>query len=141
MEFQKISVPSPPQHTEGNENSEGRGLESTETEVNINQLLDEVFVISGTMWSSRKYPYPPPPPQHTEGNENSEGRGGGGGGSESFLGGLRVRLMSKQTVIFLLIGVPKQKLMFSSMIFYWRSAECLFHGLYDSLCNPIVVGL
>ena len=29
MEFQKISVPSPPppQHTEGNENSEGRGGE------------------------------------------------------------------------------------------------------------------
>ena len=83
---------------------------------------------------------PPPPPQHTEGNENSEGRGGEGGPS-LFWGGLRVRLMSKQTVIFLLIGVPKQKLMFSSMIFHWRSAECLFHGLYDSLCNPIVVGL
>ena len=84
---------------------------------------------------------PHPPPQHTEGNENSEGRGGGEGGPSLFWGGLRVRLMSKQTVIFLLIGVPKQKLMFSSMIFHWRSAECLFHGLYDSLCNPIVVGL
>ena len=85
---------------------------------------------------------PSPPLQHTEDNENSEGRGGGGrGGLSLFFGGLRVRLMNKQTVILLLIGVPKQKLMFSSMIFYWRSAECLFHGLYDSLCNPIIVGL
>ena len=141
MEFQKISVPSPPQHTEDNENSEGRGLESTETEVNINQLLDEVFVISGTMWSSRKYPYPPPPPALTHGGQRKFRGKGGGRRVRVFFGGLRVRLMSKQTVIFLLIGVPKQKLMFSSMIFYWRSAECLFHGLYDSLCNPIVVGL
>ena len=86
-------------------------------------------------------PPPHPPPQHTEGNENSEGRGGEGGPSLFLGGGLRVRLMTKQTVIFLLIGVPKQKLMFSSMIFHWRSAECLLHGLYDSLCNPIVVGL
>ena len=44
-------------------------------------------------------------------------------------------------LLLLLIGVPKQTLMFSSMIFYWRSAECFFHGLHDSLCNPIVVGL
>ena len=101
-------------------------------------------------------PSTPPPAQHTEGNENSEGRGGGnqketifegvevGWPLESFFfwgGGVRVRLMSKQTVILLLIGVPKQTLMFSSMIFYWRSAECFFHGLHDSLCNPIVVGL
>ena len=83
----------------------------------------------------------PSPPAPTHGRQRKFRGKGGGRGSESFLGGLRVRLMSKQIVIFLLIGVPKQKLMFSSMIFYWRSAECLFHGLYDSLCNPIVVGL
>ena len=74
-------------------------------------------------------------------------RGGGSGvASRVFLGGgggrgLRVRLMSKQTVILLLIGVPKQTLIFSSMMFYWRSAECFFYGLHDGLCNPIVVGL
>ena len=121
-------------------------------------MLNEVFVISRTMWSSRKYPYPSPP-QQTEGNENSEERAGGGskrrqfsrgwkwgGLSSLFWGGgegrgLRVRLMSKQTVILLLIGVPKQTLIFSSMMFYWRSAECFFYGLHDGLCNPIVVGL
>ena len=111
MEFQKISVPSPPQHTEGNENSEGRGLESTETEVNINQLLDEVFVISGTMWSSRKYPYPPPPPQHTEGNENSEGRGGGVvGGSESFLGGAPSKIDEQTNSYFSVNRCSKAKI-------------------------------
>ena len=84
---------------------------------------------------------PPPRPRPNTRGATKIQREGGKGGSESFLGGLRVRLMSKQTVILLLIGVPKQKLMFSSMIFYWRSAECSFHGLQDSLCNPIVVGL
>ena len=84
----------------------------------------------------------PPPPAPTHGGQRKfRGKGGGRGGLSLFFGGLRVRLMNKQTVILLLIGVPKQKLMFSSMIFYWRSAECLFHGLYDSLCNPIIVGL
>ena len=60
--------------------------------------------------------------------------------SRVFFRGLRVRWMSKQSVILPLIGVSKQKLLFSSMIFYLRSAECLFHSLHDSLCNTIVVG-
>ena len=109
MEFQKISVPSPPQHTEGNENSEGRGLESTETEVNINQLLDELFVISGTMWSSRKYPYPPPPPQHTEGNENSEGRGGGEG-VRVFFGGAPSKIDEQTNSYFSVNRCSKAKI-------------------------------
>ena len=50
-----------------------------------------------------------------------------------------VRLISKPSVILLLIGVSKQKLSLLSMIFYARSAECFFHGLHDSLCNTIVV--
>ena len=91
----------------------------------------------------QKISVPSPPRPNTRRATKIQMEGGGRGVRVFFLGGggLRVRLMSKQTVIFLLIGVPKQKLMFSSMIFYWRSAECLFHGLYDSLCNPIVVGL
>ena len=107
MEFQKISVPSPPPNT----------LRAT-------KILRE---------------------GGGGGPKGDNFRGGGGGvASRVFFlgwGRLRVRLMSKQTVILLLIGVPKQTLMFSSMIFYWRSAECFFHGLHDSLCNPIVVGL
>ena len=90
----------------------------------------------------QKISVPPPLPRsNTRRTTKIQREGGGRGGLSLFFGGLRVRLMSKQTVILLLIGVPKQKLMFSSMFFYWRSAECLFHGLYDSLCNPIIVGL
>ena len=47
--------------------------------------------------------------------------------------------MSKLSVIWLLIGVSKQKLLFWTMIFYFRSAECFFHGLHDSSCNTIVI--
>ena len=73
------------------------------------------------------------------------GGGGGvqGGGEwplESFFLVLRVRLMSKLSVILLLIRVSKQKLLFSLMIFHLRSAGCFFHGLHDSLFNTIVVG-
>ena len=69
----------------------------------------------------------PRPP--TEGNENSEGRevqkeaiseGVVGGLSSIFSGGLRDRLMSKLSVILLLIGVSKEKLFFPLMIFYMR---------------------
>ena len=69
-------------------------------------------------------------------------RGGGGVGVQKETiseGVFRVRLISKPSVILLLIGVSKQKLSLSSMIFYARSAECFFHGLHDSLCNTIVV--
>ena len=66
--------------------------------------------------------------------------GGGGVASRVFFRGLRVRLMSKPSVILRLIGVLKQKLSFSTMIFYLRSTECFFHGLHDSLCNTIAVG-
>ena len=59
-------------------------------------------------------------------------RGGGRGGRESFFRGLRVRLMSKLSVLLLIIGVSKQKSLFSSM-----SAECFFYGLHDSLCNML----
>ena len=106
--------------------------------------------------SSRKYQYlsPPPPPPHEgqrkfRGNGGGEGRGCPEGGNfrgvgrwplESFFWGLRVRLMSKLSVIWLLIGVSKQKLLFWTMIFYFRSAECFFHGLHDSSCNTIVIG-
>ena len=48
--------------------------------------------------------------------------------------------MSKLPVILLLIGVSKQKLLFSSMIFYLRQAERFFHFLHDLLCNTIVDG-
>ena len=67
-------------------------------------------------------------------------RGGGGGQKETISEGVfRVRLISKPSFILLLIGVSKQKLSLSSMIFYSRSAECFFHGLHDSFCNTIVV--
>ena len=107
------------------------------------------------MFSSRKCPYLPPP---TEGNGNSEGsrgpkwgnfRGGGGGLSRSFFRGLGVRLVSylkltafswaRYQLPYCFVGVSKQELLFSSMILYWRSAECFFYGLNDSLCNTIVV--
>ena len=109
MEFQKISVPSPPQHTEGNENSEGRGLESTETEVNINQLLDEVFVISGTMWSSRKYPYPPPPPAPTHGRQRKF-RGKGGEGVRVFFGGAPSKIDEQTNSYFSVNRCSKAKI-------------------------------
>ena len=87
--------------------------------------------------SSRKYAYPLP----TKGNGTPEGKGGGGGGQKETIseGVFRVRLISKPSFILLLIGVSKQKLSLSSMIFYSRSAECFFHGLHDSFCNTIVV--
>ena len=59
--------------------------------------------------------------------------------SRVFFRGLRVRFMSKQSVILPLIDFSKQKLLFSSMIFYLRSGSCFFHRLHDSLCNTIVV--
>ena len=49
--------------------------------------------------------------------------------SRVFFRGLRVRLMSTLPVILLLIGVSKQKLLFSPMIWY---AECFFHGWCNS---------
>ena len=61
--------------------------------------------------------------------------------SRVFFRGLRVRFMSKQSVILPLIDFSKQKLLFSSMIFYLRPASCFFHRLHDSLCNTIVVSL
>ena len=48
--------------------------------------------------------------------------------------------LNKLSVILLLIGVSKQKLLFSSMIFYLRAAESFIHGLHKSLCNTIVIG-
>ena len=86
--------------------------------------------------TSRKYAYSLP----TEGKGTSEGRGGGRGQKETISEGVfRVRLISKPSFILLLVGVSKQKLSLSSMIFYSRSAECFFHGLHDSFCNTIVV--
>ena len=58
-----------------------------------------------------------------------------------FFRGPRVRLMGKLLIILPLIGVSKQKLLFSSMIFYLRSAECFFTACTIVLiCNTIVVG-
>ena len=50
--------------------------------------------------------------------------------------GLRLRLMRKLSVFFTVNRCFRAKLLFSSMI--W-SAECFFHGLYDSLGDTIVV--
>ena len=100
-----------------------------------------------TRCSSRKYPYlpsPPPPPQRAmkiqrEGGFQKEAvfEEVGVGLSRSFFLGLQV--MIKLSVILLSIGVSKQKLLFSSMIFHLRSAESFFHGLHESLCNMIVI--
>ena len=49
-------------------------------------------------------------------------------------------MLGKLSVIVLLIDVSKQKLLFSSLILYLRSAECFLHRLHNSLCNTIVVG-
>lgn len=61
-------------------------------------------------------------------------RGGGGWPLKSLFLGLRVRLMSKLSVSLLLINISKEKL-FSSAIFYLSLAECIFHGLHNSLYN------
>ena len=104
-------------------------------------------IISLALRSSRKYPYS----AHlsTEGNGNSEGRGvqiSDGWGAASRIGpsSFFPRAQSKIddqaiSVILLLIGVVKQKLLFSLMIFYLQSTECFFQDLHDSLCNMIVV--
>ena len=79
-------------------------------------------------------------PSPRRATELQRGGGGGGGQKETISEGVfRVRLISKPSFILLLIGVSKQKLSLSSMIFYSRSAECFFHGLHDSFCNTIVV--
>ena len=103
-------------------------------------------IISLALRSSRKYPY-----SHlsTEGNGNSEGRGvqipdGWGAasriGSSSFFPGAQSKIDDQAiSVILQLIGVVKQKLLFSLMIFYLLSTECFFQDLHDSLCNMICV--
>ena len=60
--------------------------------------------------------------------------------SRVFFPGAPSKTDEQLPVILPLIGVSKQILLFSSMIFYLRSAERFFHGLHDSLCNTIVVG-
>ena len=96
--------------------------------------------------SSRKNPYS----LLHGGPKGGDFRGGGGGFSRSFVPGAPIKigellksntvLLSELSVILLIICVAKQKLLFSSMIFYLQSAEYFFHGLHDSLCNTIVVG-
>ena len=44
-------------------------------------------------------------------------------------------LVEQAISYFLLIGVSKQKLLFSSMVFYFRSAESFFHVFHKTLCN------
>ena len=87
------------------------------------------------MCSSRKYPSPPPPSRRVTGN--SEGRGGGqkeaiseGVGVASsvfFFSGAPSKIdeqaMSCFTVNWCFKQVSKQKILFSSTIFYLRSAE------------------
>ena len=104
-------------------------------------------IVSLALRSSRKYPYS----AHlsTEGKGNSEGRGvqisdGWGAasriGPSSFFPGAQSKIDDQAiSVILLLIGVVKQKLLFSLMIFYLQSTECFFQDLHDSLCNMIVV--
>ena len=84
----------------------------------------------------------------TEGNKKFKGEEvlkggnfrGGGVASRVFFPGAPSKIGEQLPVILPLIGVSKQILLFSSMIFYLRSAKCFFHGLHDSLCNTIVVG-
>ena len=85
-----------------------------------------------------------PPPPYTEGNRNSGGRGSKRrqfprryrvAFPAVFLG-LPVKLISKLSVILLLIGVPKRY----HWSFYSRSAECIFHALHNGLCKKMVVG-
>ena len=87
------------------------------------------------------------PPTERNGNFNGGGVGnfrrGGGGFSRSFFREFLVRLinyqkltaalLSKLSVILLFLLFLKQKLLYSSMIFYLRSAEffSFFHGLRD----------
>ena len=49
-----------------------------------------------------------------------------------------LKLCIRHSIILLLNGLSKQKVLFSSTICYLRLAECFFHGLHDSLCKAIV---
>ena len=49
-----------------------------------------------------------------------------------------LKLWIRHSIILLLNGLSKQKVLFSSTICYLRLAECFFHGLHDSLCKAIV---
>ena len=98
---------------------------------------------------------PPPAPHHhlsypTEGNGISRGEGpkrdnfrGGGGSLTEFVfsGGLgKIGKLSinnsfsvEQAIsYFTVTGVSKQVLLFALIIFYLRSAKCVFHGVRDS---------
>ena len=89
----------------------------------------------------QKISIPPPPPSSCNGGQRKfRGEGGSkrwqfpsgcGWPLESFFRGLRVRLMSKLSVILLLIGVSKQRVLFFSMIFYLRSTECFFLMVFN----------
>ena len=74
-----------------------------------------------------------------EGPKGGNFRGGGVASRVLFLVA-PTKIDEQLPVILPLIGVSKQILLFSSMIFYLLSAECFFHGLRDSLCNTIAVG-
>ena len=94
------------------------------------------------MCSSRKYPYPP-----TEGDENSEASGGGGGGiqKEAISSPGAPSTIDEQDISYFIFNQCfKAKIIFSSMIFYLPSAECVFfyfHGLHDSLLVYVVTRL
>lgn len=95
-----------------------------------------VFTCSAKCVFSRKYPYPPTPWWVMETQ-----RGGGvqresiseavGVASQVFFPGAPSKIdeQAQLSVILPLIGVSKQKLLLSLMIFYLRSAGCFFHGL------------
>ena len=93
------------------------------------------------MCSSTKYPYPP-----TEGDENSEARGGGGGIQKEAISspGAPSTIDEQDISYFIFNQCFKAKIIFSSMIFYLPSAECVFfyfHGLHDSLLVYVVTRL
>ena len=95
-----------------------------------------VFTCSAKCVFSRKYPYPPTPRRVMETQ-----RGGGvqresiseavGVASQVFFPGAPSKIdeQAQLSVILPLIDVSKQKLLFSLIIFYLRSAGCFFHGL------------
>ena len=87
----------------------------------------------------------PPPPRGVEIQRGGDPKGdnfreGVGWPLKPFFWGLPVKLITKLSVIFLVISICKQKLLISSMIVYFQSAKCFCYGLHNSLYNTIAFG-
>ena len=137
-------------------------LQMEETVRIMHALASQFWLDAYIVWlcSSRKYPFPTPRPPTMEGNRNSEGRGiqkhsishqvGVGflmsfsrdaiSKTGEFSKTITAALLSWLSVILLLNGLLKQELLFSSRIFYLRSAEGFFFTAYaiDSQCHRLV---